>query len=83
MCAGDRQAAEHEEDAEGVEDVVDVEAVSRPLMAANARERAVEAVAEPVDRETARRPRAQREIGSTARNMTPTMNMDTRPSAVR
>ena len=51
MCARERQPAEHEQRAERVEDVVDVEAVSRALMAAHPRQRAVEAVAEPVERE--------------------------------
>ena len=49
--AGEREAAEQERRAERVDDVVDVEAVARPLVLADARERAVEAVAEPVERQ--------------------------------
>ena len=42
------EPADDEQDADGVEHVIDVEAVARPLVMAHARERAVEAVAEPV-----------------------------------
>ena len=43
--------ANREQDADRVEHVVDIEAVARPLLLANARHGAVEAVTEPVDRQ--------------------------------
>jgi len=46
---GARQAGQQKRDADDVNDVVHVEAVSRALDAANTRERTVEAVAKPVD----------------------------------
>jgi hypothetical protein len=46
--AGERQAAEQKQGAEGVDDVIDVVAVPRPLLLTYPRERAVEAVTEPV-----------------------------------
>ena len=47
-------AAEEARDADGVDDVVDVEAVARALLAPHARERAVQTVAKPVHREAER-----------------------------
>ena len=44
--------ADQQRDADDVEDVIDVEAVARPLVLADARDRAVEAVAEPVERQS-------------------------------
>ena len=49
---GGAEAGQQEQRAEGIDDVVHVEAVSRPLLVAHARERAIQAVAEPVDRQT-------------------------------
>ena len=46
---GERHARDQHRDADNVEDVIDVEAVTRPLVMANARDRPVEAVAEPVE----------------------------------
>src|SRR5687767_5621965 len=46
-----RQATDYEQDAEGIYDVVYVKSISRPLLVALARQRAVEAVAKPIDRQ--------------------------------
>ncbi len=61
-----RQPGHQERDADDVEDVIDVEAVARPLDAADPRQRAVEAVAEPVDA-PARRPRPRASCCPSAR----------------
>ena len=47
----ERETSEQEQDSNDVEYVIDVEAVARPLVPADARQRPVEAVAEPVHRE--------------------------------
>ena len=46
-----RQPGDQKKNPDDVEDVIDIEPVSRPLVMAHARERAIEAVAEPVHRE--------------------------------
>ena len=50
--SGKRQPAHHGSRADGIDDVVHVKAVTRPLLLAHARQSSVKAVAEPVHRET-------------------------------
>ena len=50
--AGKRQPAHHRSCADGIDDVVHVKAIARTLLPANARQGSIEAVAEPIHRET-------------------------------
>src|SRR6185503_10136956 len=47
-----REAADYEQDAEGVDDMVYIKTISRPLLVAGASQGTVQAVAEPVDCQT-------------------------------
>jgi hypothetical protein len=73
--AGGRQTHEQKCSAGYIDDMIDVEAVPRPLLVADARDGSVEAVAEPVDEQcrnhaesSQRRPADRRKAGSGGRH---------------
>ena len=68
----ENQAGDERGKADGVEHVVDVVAVARPLTGADTRQRAVEAVAEPVQREQRNHARDRSADAAPAQKQTPT-----------